>query len=179
MSDTRTFVVVWADAETKQPNSQTTDRLASSAAAYGGELLALGEATDVVEVAAARPVPSWTAIAGFGDKDAAATWYHSATALREGVAVLVPAHAEPVWWPAEKEGARPDWSLRREVPPDRFGLFVSVWIAEVTDLDALLDYSDHFRWTVERSGGVSLGNVPFPQPLHGDAGPASMTLMTF
>jgi len=56
---------------------------------------------------------------------------------------------------------------------------VSVWIADANDLDSLIDYSGHFRWTVERHDGVSLGNAPLPTTLGGEPAPVAMTLMTW
>jgi uncharacterized protein (DUF1330 family) len=172
-----TFLVVWADADAPLPAGAAVTKLASTVADEGGELLALSPVSDVVEVAPSRPVPPWGAIARFPDQEAATRWH--ALDLIPGVAIVVPAHPEPVWWPDDRAAERPDWSRRGDVPDDRTGLFVSVWIAEANDLDSLIDYSGHFRWTVERHDGVSLGNVPLPTTLAGQPAPVAMTLMTW
>lgn len=95
MSDSHTFLVVWADADTPVPDESTAEKLASTVADEGGELLALSPVSDVVEVAPSRPVPPWGAIARFPDQETATRWH--ALDLLPGVAIVVPAHPEPVW----------------------------------------------------------------------------------
>ena len=68
---------------------------------------------------------------------------------------------------------------RRDVPDDRIGFFVSVWMGEIKDLETLLDYSVHFRWTIERRMEVSVGNGVKPAVLAGTPSPLSSTLMRF
>jgi hypothetical protein len=145
MSQFRSCVAIW-----------TTDP-ARPEITQQGELLACGPVKDVIETAA-RPIPAWVTIAGFADDDTPKKWFESVEDQVDGTALLFPAHPEPVWWPPEREGDRPEWSGRLSPPQERLGVFVSVW-ADITHLEPFLDYAQHFKWTVEHHGGASLGRV--------------------
>ncbi len=157
MSQFRSYVVIC-----------TTDP-APSEITHQGKLLDCGPANDVVE-AAARPVPAWVTIAGFADNDTAKQWFDSVEDQVDGTSLLFPAHPEPVWWPPQREGDRPEWSGRLSPPGERLGVFVSVW-ADITHLEPFLDYAQHFKWIVEHHGGASLGSGPMPTVLKGRPGP--------
>ena len=165
------YVVVWTD------GVPTTKGLAAAARAHGGELLAAGPVHDVSE-RDSRAAPGGLVIARFGDDESANAWFATTGDGLDGTALLVAGATDPVWWPPDMEGERPDWSSRAEFPRDRLGLFVCVW-AEVTDRDQFFDYSLHYRWTVEHGGGVVL--VPGARPnqvvLRGGPGPHAMSLM--
>ncbi len=178
MPDAHTFVVVWADATAPLPAPATATRLRSAAVAHGGDLLALSRVGEVFELAT-RAAPPWAAVARFEDPDAASGWYHQHADALPGSAVLVPAPAEPIWWPERLADERPDWSERGDVPADRLGLFVSVWITTVNDLPAMVDYSTHFRWTIERHGGLSLALAATPTVLAGHDQPLATTLLSW
>jgi uncharacterized protein (DUF1330 family) len=83
---------------------------------------------------------------------------------------------------ATRAGRRtPHWSRCADFPRDRLGQFVSLWVGEIADLDEFLDYSVHYRWTVEPGGGLVL--VPGPklsqEVLRGGPGPTAMALMAW
>ncbi|MCW2912838.1 MAG: hypothetical protein JWN52_906 [Actinomycetia bacterium] len=165
MSQFRSYVAIW-----------TTDP-ARPEITQQGELLACGPVKDVIETAA-HPIPAWVTIAGFADDDTAKKWFESVEDQVDGTALLFPAHPEPVWWPSEREGDRPEWSGRLSPPQERLGVFVSVW-ADITHLEPFLDYAQHFKWTVEHHGGASLGSGPMPTVLKGGPGPTAMALMAW
>lgn len=174
---TSSYLIVWPDS-TPLPTVQDMARTAASAASAGGELLAFGPVVDVVEEAA-RQAPTWAMFARFEDPELARRWYRDhAAPVAPGTAVILDALDAPVWWPAEVSGERPDWSRRGEVPPDRLGLLVSIWL-DVRDIESLLDYSDHFRWTVERHDGVVLGIGAISGVVAGASPPLAMALMTW
>jgi uncharacterized protein (DUF1330 family) len=165
------YVIVWTD------GVPAGEGLASTARAQGGELLAAGPVHDVSEPDS-RAAPAGLVIARFGAADSARAWFATVGAWLDGTALLVAGATDPVWWPPEMEGVRPDWSSRADFPMDRLGLLVCVW-AEVIDREQFFDYSQHYRWTVEHDGGVVL--VPGAQPsqvvLHGGPGPHAIALM--
>ena len=92
--------------------------------------------------------------------------------------MLAAGAADPAWWPPDMEKVRQEWSYRAELPRDRLALFVCVW-AEVFDRELFMDYSQHYRWTVEYAGGVVLvpGARPSQTVLRGGPGPHAMALM--
>jgi uncharacterized protein (DUF1330 family) len=165
------YVIVWTERVPAAP------ALASSAKAQGGELLAAGPVHDVSE-RDSRAAPAGLVIARFGAAESANAWFATVGDRLDGTALLVAGATDPVWWPPEMEGVRPDWSSRAEFPQDRLGLFVCVW-AEVIDREQFFDYSLHYRWTVEYGGGVVL--IPGARPnqvlLRGGPGPHAMALM--
>jgi len=166
------YVATWSDAAL-----HGADWLAGAAGDDAGELLAFGPVHDSSE-RDARAAPSHIAIAGFADETGARGWFDRAAEHLPGTSVLLSALTEPVWWPPDLEPQRPEWSRRIDVPPDRMGMFVSVWV-EVTDLPDFFDYSRSYRWTVEGAGGVVLCAGPFPVVvLKGDdPRPAAFALM--
>jgi uncharacterized protein (DUF1330 family) len=179
MTFSRTYLATWADPHDPLPDAAGADALAASAREAGGDLLALAPVADIVEVSS-RPVPPWGSISRFDDPDSATSWYEAqAKGALTGSAILVPTPAEPIWWPDERTAERPGWSRRGDIPDDRLGLFVSVWIAEVDDVEAMLDYSAHFRWTVERHGGAPVAHGPLPTVLAGGHPLVAMTLLTW
>jgi len=165
------YVIVWTDTVPR------TKGLADTAEGHGGELLAAGPVHDVSE-RDARAAPAGLVIARFGDAEHARAWFADRGDQLNGTALLVAGAADPVWWPAETEADRPEWSRRAELPRDRLGLFVCVW-AEIRDREQFLDYSQHYRWTVEQEGGAVLvpGARPSQEVLHGGPGPHAMALM--
>jgi uncharacterized protein (DUF1330 family) len=165
------YVIVWADTV---PHG---NGLADTAQRHGGELLAAGLVHDVSE-RDARAAPAGLVIARFGNPDHARAWCTESSDELRGTALLVAGAADPVWWPAEQEAVRPEWSRRAELPRDRLGLFVCVW-AEVRVREQFFDYSQHYRWTVEHDGGVVLvpGARPSQELLRGGPGPDAMALM--
>jgi uncharacterized protein (DUF1330 family) len=167
------FLIIWTDTVPSQ------EGLAEGAREHAGELLAAGPVHDVSELES-RPAPAGLVVARFGLAEDATAWLETTARALDGTALLAAGATAPVWWPPEREASRPDWSRRAELPRDRLGQFVSVW-AEVTDLGSFLDYSVHYRWTVENAGGVVL--VPGPKPsqvvLRGDRGPHATALMAW
>jgi uncharacterized protein (DUF1330 family) len=166
------YVATWSDTELHQ-----ADRLADAAGDRAGQLLAIGPVHDSSEQDA-RAAPSHIALAGFAGEAGARDWFDLAADHLPGTSVLLSSLSEPVWWPPDREYQRPEWSRRLEVPPDRMGQFVSVWV-EVVDLPDFFDYSRSYRWTVEGAGGVVLSAGPFPAVvLKGDdPKPAAFALM--
>src|SRR5262249_18458006 len=116
------YIIVWTDTV---PNA---NGLANTAHAHGGELLAAGPVHDVSE-RDARAAPAGLVIGGFGGAEQGRAWCTERSDQLTGTALLVAGAADPVWWPAEKEAVRPEWSRRAELPRDRLGLFVCVWAA--------------------------------------------------
>ncbi len=167
------FIIVWTD------RVPVKDGLATGAREHAGQLLAAGPLLDISELDS-RPAPAGLVIARFGSADAASLWLAAAGDRLDGTALLAAGATAPVWWPQEREPSRPDWSRSAEFPSDRFGLFVCVWV-EITDPERFIDYSVHYRWTVEDAGGLVL--VPGPKPsqevLHGGPGPHAMALMAW
>lgn len=167
------FLIIWTDTIPSEHG------LADGAREHGGQLLAAGPVHDVSELDS-RPPPAGLVIARFSDSDNASSWLETAAARIDGTALLAAGATAPIWWPPERESSRPDWSRRADFPVDRLGMFVSVW-AEITDLETFLDYSAHYRWTVEHKGGVVL--VPGPKPdqimLRGRQGPHATALMAW
>jgi uncharacterized protein (DUF1330 family) len=127
-----------------------------------------------------RPAPAGLVIARFAAEDAARSWVDSVGDRIDGTTLLAAGATGPVWWPAEKASERPEWSRTAQLPPDRLGLFVNVW-AEVSDLEHFLDYSVHYRWTVEYAGGLVLvpGPRPYQEVLRGGPAPHAMALMAW
>ena len=168
---TRDYLVIWT------ASVPVGTGLESAARTLGGELLAAGPVHDTSEQDS-RAAPAGLVIAGFGDAGSARAWFTNVGDRLDGTALLVAGATDPVWWPTERESARPEWSYRAEFPRDRLGLFVCVWAA-VTDREQFMDYSQHYRWTVEHGGGVVL--VPGARPsqilLGGGPGPDAMALM--
>jgi uncharacterized protein (DUF1330 family) len=164
------YVIVWTE------GVATGEGLGNAARAQEGEILAAGPVHDVSE-RDSREVPAGLVIARFPTAEGARTWFASVGDELDGTALLVAGATEPVWWPPEMERERPDWSYRAEFPRDRLGLLVCVW-AEVTDREQFIDYSQHYRWTVEYGGGVVLvpGAHPNQVVLRG-RGPQAMALM--
>jgi uncharacterized protein (DUF1330 family) len=162
--------IVWTDSQPVE------DGLANAARAQGGQLLAAGPVLDVSEWDS-RPAPAGLVIARFGAAEGARSWLAATGDHLDGTALLVAGATAPIWWPPELEARRPEWSRRAEFPPERLGLFVCVWV-EVIDREQFIDYSVHYRWTVEHEGGVVL--VPGPQPsqdvLRGGPGPHALAL---
>jgi uncharacterized protein (DUF1330 family) len=165
------YVIIWTEGI---PNG---DGLESTVRAQGGELLAAGPIHDVSE-GDSRPAPAGLVIVRFGAAESATAWFAATGQQLDGTAMLVSGAVDPVWWPPEMEGFRPEWSSRAEFPRDRLGLFVCVW-AEVIDREQFVDYSQHYRWTVEHGGGVVLvpGARPSQTVLRGGPGPHAMALM--
>jgi len=168
------FVIAWTD------SPPIAGGLAAVAEAQGGQLLAAGPVHDVSE-RDSRPAPAGLVIARFGAAQNARSWFAAAGDGIDGTALMVAGATEPVWWPPERERQRPEWSRRAEFPSDRLGQFVCVWVGEISDLEQFLDYSVHYRWTVESAGGAVL--VPGPRPsqevLRGGPGPLAMALMAW
>jgi len=165
------YVIIWTE------GVPVEDGLASTVSAHGGELLAAGRIHDVSE-RDSRTAPAGMVIARFDAAESANSWFAAAGEQLEGTALLVSGAVDPVWWPPAMEAARPDWSSRAEFPRDRLGLFVCVW-ADVIDREQFVDYSQHYRWTVEYAGGVVLvpGARPSQTVLRGGPGPDAMALM--
>jgi hypothetical protein len=120
-------------------------------------------------------------VARFGLAESAGSWFAATGDGFDGIALLLGGATDPVWWPPEMEGHRPEWSRRADFPPDRLGQFVSVWVGEIIDLDEFFDYSVHYRWTVEEGGGVVLspGSRPSMEVLRGEPAPLGMALMAW
>jgi uncharacterized protein (DUF1330 family) len=167
------FLVIWTDTE------PVADGLAAATQAHAGQLLAAGPVHDVSELDA-RPAPAGLVLARFGADESARAWLADRGNRIDGTALLVGGATEPIWWPAEMDAQRPEWSRRADFPPDRLGLFVCVW-AEIGDPDQFFDYSVHYRWTVEDGGGVVLvpGSKPSQVVLRGGPGPHAMALMAW
>jgi uncharacterized protein (DUF1330 family) len=167
------YIIIWTDTVPRASG------LAEAAQAHGGELLAASGVHDVSEEDS-RPAPAGVVIARFGASEGASAWFASVCEQVDGTALLVAGAADPVWWPHELEGVRPDWSYRADFPHECLGLFVCVW-AEVIDRDQFFDYSLHYRWTVEHAGGVVLvpGARPSQTVLRGGPGPHAMALMAW
>jgi uncharacterized protein (DUF1330 family) len=165
------FVIVWTDTMPR------TNGLAETAHPHGGELLAAGPLHDTSE-RDSRAAPAGLVIARFNGIENARAWFATVGDQFDGTVLLVAGAADPVWWPPERAALRPEWSRRGELPQDRLGLFVCVW-AEVTDREQFIDYSQHYRWTVEDAGGVVLvpGARPSQEVLRGGPGPHAMALM--
>jgi uncharacterized protein (DUF1330 family) len=170
------YVVAWADPHPPAPGEPVIERLRAAAQSQGGALLACGGAQDVVETDSRR-FPTWLAIAGFSEDEAAKTWVTLAENHLPDSALLIPGQAEPVEWPPERAAEQLEWSQRLQPPADRLGWLVSVWL-DVTDFDRFLTYSTTFKWTVERHEGAVLGSG-IPLVLKGPSGPSAMGLMTF
>ena len=152
------YVITWGEEAGRVPPAEGVGELASSAAANSGELLAVGPVHDVSE-RQARPVPEWLAVAGFRDPAGARAWVAGAQERLGTTTFAAPALTEPVWWPEEMTGQRVDWSRKPEPPLSRLGLFVVIWF-ELTDPVQFLDYSAHYKWTVEHAGGACLVGSP-------------------
>jgi uncharacterized protein (DUF1330 family) len=167
------YVITWTDQTPLASSPDQIAALANAARTYSGELLTLGPVHDSSEQDS-RPVPHWVGIARFADDTGATAWFDGTDQLG-ATTLLIPALHEPVWWPPELEAERPDWSHRLDPPLDRLGMFVSVW-ADVTDPGEFVDYSAHFRWTLEYDGGVGLATGPSPRVLKGKRGPDAMAL---
>jgi uncharacterized protein (DUF1330 family) len=165
------YIIIWTE------GVPGADSLAKTVRAQGGELLAAGPIHDVSE-RNARATPSGLVIARFSTAESASAWFATTGEQLDGTALLVAGAVDPVWWPPEMEDVRPDWSYRAEFPRDRLGLFVCVWV-EVIDRDQFMDYSQHYRWTVEHAGGVVLvpGARPSQTVLRGGPGPNAMAVM--
>ncbi|MGH3632573.1 MAG: DUF1330 domain-containing protein [Mycobacterium sp.] len=178
MSRFRTYVVAWAqvDAPAPTPGESVIEWLCAAADSQGGVLLTCGSVQDAVEMDS-RPVPSWLAIAAFGEDEAAKSWVTLAENHLPATALLAPGQAEPVEWPQERVANRPEWSRRMAPPADRLGWLVSVWL-DVTEFERFLTFSTTFKWTVERHGGAVLGSA-ISVVLNGQSGPSAMGLMTF
>ena len=165
------YVIIWTE------RIQSGNGLASTVWAHGGELLAAGPVHGVSE-RDSRSAPAGLVIARFATADSARAWFATSGDQLDGTALLACGATDPVWWPPAMEVARPEWSSRAELPRDRLGLFVCIW-AEVIDREQFVDYSQHYRWTVELGGGVVL--VPGARPnqvvLRGGPGPHAMALM--
>jgi uncharacterized protein (DUF1330 family) len=140
-----------------------------------GELLALGRVHDSSEQDA-RLIPGWVGIARFPDDHGATVWFDGAADQLGATTMLIPALSGPVWWPPELEPQRPAWSRRGDVPPDRLGVFVSIW-ASISDAPQFVDYVAHFKWTVECDGGIGLASGASPRVLRGDKGPDAIALI--
>jgi uncharacterized protein (DUF1330 family) len=169
------YLIVWGDDPATLPTRSQIGPLALAAHANDGELLALGPTHDSSEEAS-RSVPHWIAIARFAAESAAAGWYNEAADSLRGTALVAAALQRPPWWPPELEARRPEWSQHLDPPADRLGLLNCVW-AEITDQAKFIDYSEHFKWTVELNGGVFLAAGAFPRVLGGGPGPQAIALM--
>lgn len=167
------YVVIWTD------TSPLADGLDDAALLQGGQLLAAGPIHDVSEWDS-RVAPAGLILARFATNASASSWLAAVDSRIDGTALLVTGATEPIWWPPEMESERPEWSRYADFPPDRLGLFVCVW-AEVIDRDQFLDYSVHYRWTVEHGGGVVLvpGSRPNQVVLRGGPGPDAMAIMAW
>jgi len=167
-------VIVWTDTVPAE------GALAEAARARAGQLLAAGPVHDVSELDARQP-PAGLVIARFADAERAGAWVAAAGEEIDGTALLVAGATEPVWWPPEMEAERPEWSLRADFPADRLGQFVCVWVDPIVDREQFLDYSMHYRWTVEHGGGVVLvpGRRPGQVVLRGGPGPQALALMAW
>jgi len=171
------YVITWGEEAGRVPPAEGVGELASSAAANSGELLAVGPVHDVSE-RQARPVPEWLAVAGFRDPAGARAWVAGAQERLGTTTFAAPALTEPVWWPEEMTGQRVDWSRKPEPPLSRLGLFVVIWF-ELTDPVQFLDYSAHYKWTVEHAGGACLVGSPGAELLHGDTVPEALAVMAW
>jgi uncharacterized protein (DUF1330 family) len=167
------LIIIWTDCE------PVAGGLGNAARAQGGQLLAAGPTLDVSEWDS-RPAPAGLVIARFGAAEGAQSWLAATGDRLTGTALLVAGATGPVWWPPELETRRPGWSHRAEFPPERLGLFVCVWV-EVVDREQFIDYSVHYRWTVEHEGGVVLvpGSQTSQVVLRGGPGPQALALMAW
>jgi uncharacterized protein (DUF1330 family) len=167
------FLIIWTDTDPIE------DGLAEAARAHSGQLLAVGPIYDVSEWDS-RPAPAGLIIARFATDQSARAWLDSVDDRFDGTAILANGATEPVWWPPEFEDYRPEWSRLADFPPDRMGQLVCVW-AEITRRDEFLDYSVHYRWTVEYGGGVVLvpGRQPGQTVLRGGPAPDALALMAW
>jgi hypothetical protein len=95
------YVVAWADPHSPAPGEPVIERLRAAAQSQSGALFACGGAQDVVETDSRR-FPSWLAIAGFSEDEAAKTWVTLAENHLPDTALLIPGQAEPVEWPPER-----------------------------------------------------------------------------
>jgi uncharacterized protein (DUF1330 family) len=171
------YVITWADEIPDVPDQGSIASLATAAQASSGELLALGPVHDASE-RDARPVPPWMAVAGFADDAGARAWFTAAGDRLAATTILAPALTEPVWWPEDRAGQRPQWSLTPEPPAERLGTFVVVW-ATITDPEQFFDYSAHYKWTVEHAGGACLCGRPGAVLLSGAAAPDALAMMAW
>jgi len=171
------YLITWGDEGAAAPSSRHLDRLARGAQTHSGRLLALGPMHDSSEQAS-RALPGWVAVAGFTDEQHATEWFDDGADQLAGTTLVAAATPEPVWWPPELEPERPDWSLRIDPPPDRSGVFVTVW-ADLSDPDVFMDYAGHFKWTVEYDGGANVAVGAFPKVLGGGVGPHAIALMSW
>src|SRR6516165_5345732 len=128
-----------------------------------------------------RPAPMGLVIARFPAIEPARSWFTATEAQLDGTALLAAGATASVWWPPEMEPQRPAWSRSAAFPSDRLGQFVSVWVGEIFELEQFLDYSMHYRWTVEHGGGLVLvpGPRPFQEVLSGGPGPRATALMAW
>ena len=124
------LVITWADSVPAE------DGLAEAAREGGGQLLAAGPVHDAGELDS-RSAPAGVVVARFSTEEAARSWFDAVLDKLDGTTLLAAGATAPVWWPAEKESERPEWSRRGELPADRLGLFVNVW-AEITDPRTIL-----------------------------------------
>jgi len=178
MTTERTYLIVWPDSSTPLPDGDEIAALLEASSDHDGELLALGPVEDVVETAA-QPAPAWAAFAQFDDPDTATRFFEQQrTGFLPGVAILLAGLTERVWWPIQLATERPEWSQRGEIPPERLGLLVSVWL-DVHDLESQLDYAQHFKWTVERHEGAVLSTGAISGVLEGDQAPLAMALLSW
>lgn len=167
MARFHSYIVIWTT-EPVRPEKTVMDR---------GEVMAAGPSLNAMETDL-RPPPQWVTVAGFDDDDSAREWFESIADQVDDTALLFHAHAEPVWWPPEREEERPDYSRRHEHPEERLGTFITIWL-NVMDLESFTDYINHFRWTVEFYDGVCVGSGPMPTVLKGGPGPMAVALMAF
>jgi uncharacterized protein (DUF1330 family) len=178
MTADQTYLIVWPDSSTRLPTEGDIAALDAASLDHGGELLAVGPVEDVVETAA-RPAPAWAAFARFGDADAASHFFEEhRSSFVPGVAIVASGLTERVWWPIQLASERPGWSQRGEIPPERLGLLVSVWL-DVHDLELQLDYAQHFKWTVERHDGAVLSTGVIAGVLEGDRAPLATALLAW
>jgi uncharacterized protein (DUF1330 family) len=168
------FVVIWTDSVPAE------GRLGGAARARTGQLLAAGPVYDVSEQDS-RPAPAGMVVARFADAGNATSWFAEAGDEVDGTALLVGGATDPVLWPPEMEARRPEWSRRAAFPADRLALFVCIWFDPIFDPGQFVDYSTHYRWTVEDAGGVVLvpGARPSQVVLRGGTGPLAMGLMAW
>jgi uncharacterized protein (DUF1330 family) len=171
------YLIVWGDDPATLPTPSQIGAFARAARAREGELLALGPTHDSSEQAS-RSAPPWICVARFADESGAVVWFDEARDNLRGTTLLASALQRPPWWPPELEARRPEWSKHLHPPEDRLGLFNCVW-AEITDPTNFIDYSEHFRWTVEHDGGVFLAAGALPRVLAGGPGPQGIALMAW
>src|SRR6516225_748109 len=124
------LVITWAD------SVPAGDGLADAARDRDGQLLAAGPVHDAGELDS-RSAPAGVVVARFSTEEAARSWFDAVLGKLDGTTLLAAGATAPVWWPAEKESERPEWSRRGELPADRLGLLVNVW-AEITDPRTIL-----------------------------------------